>query len=115
METACREEVRTACAVAGIEVPPKPVQYLRSTFAAMAAAAGVSELALAATMGHQSITTTRKFYVAARKARQAAEAHRRVQQALDAARAELGDQTGDTSAAGRPAERVGGKPPAARN
>jgi len=86
-----RQEVRQACAAAGIEAPPKPIQHLRSTFATMAASAGVSELALAATMGHQSIATTRKFYIQARKARQATEAHRRVQQALNAARADLGD------------------------
>jgi integrase len=99
LERRLRDEVRAACAAAGIEAPPKPVQGLRSTFATMAAAAGASELGLAATMGHQSIATTRKFYIAARKARQASEIQRRVAASLEAARAALGDPVGDSPAA----------------
>ena len=124
-----RAEVREACGAAGLDPPPKPLQHLRSTFATMAAAAGVSELALAATMGHESIATTRRFYVAPRKARQAGETLRRVQAALDAARAEsgdfarraagesdgMGDPAGDPAAGGRLSEEAGGGPADARN
>jgi len=64
-EKRLRQEIRETCKAAKVPALDKPVHDLRRTCATLLARARVPDLALAEFMGHQSLQTTRRFYVAA--------------------------------------------------
>lgn len=75
-EKQLRAEIRKTCQAAKVPDLDKPAHDLRRTCATLLAWARVPDLALAEFMGHQSLQTTRAFYVAA-DAQRAAEAARK--------------------------------------